>query len=78
MFMLYLDAGYRPGCMMLRIHHAEIFLESETYGDGFSLSPTGSILAYAGCYRSRPTTFTLTVFPNSNQKWDKNTYKKLG
>ena len=44
-FLLFVDAGYRPGCMMLRIHHAEISLDSEAYGDGFSLSPAGSILA---------------------------------
>ena len=50
MFMLYLDAGYRPGCMILRIHHAEIFLESEAYGDEFSLSSTSNIAAKAGCY----------------------------
>ena len=50
MFMLYLDADYRPGCMMLWIHHAEIFLEPEAYGDGFSLSPVGNIAAKAGCY----------------------------
>ena len=38
-----LDAGHRPGCMMLRIHHAEISLESEAYGDGFScLLPVAS------------------------------------
>ena len=51
MFMLYLDAGYRPGCMMLRIHHAEIFLESGAYGDGFSLSPASNIAAKVGCYK---------------------------
>ena len=42
-FLLYVDAGYRPGCMMLRIHHAEISLELEAYGDGFScLLPVAS------------------------------------
>ena len=33
---LYFGAGYEPGCVMLRIHHAEIFSETEAYGDGFS------------------------------------------
>ena len=51
MFLLYMDAGYMPGCMMLRIHHAEIFLESEAYRDGFSLSLAGNITAKAGCYK---------------------------
>ena len=42
-FLLFLDAGYRPDCMMLRIHHAEISSESEAYGDGFScLLPVAS------------------------------------
>ena len=44
-FFLYVDTGYRLGCMMLRIHHAEFSLGSEAYGGGFSLSPTDSILA---------------------------------
>ena len=35
-FLWYVDAGYRPGCMMLRIHHAEISLDSEAYRDGLS------------------------------------------
>ena len=42
-FLLFVDDGYRPGCMVLRIHHAEISLELEAYGDGFScLLPVAS------------------------------------
>ena len=43
MFLLYMDAGYRPGCMMLRIHHAEISSDLEAYGDGLAcLLPVAS------------------------------------
>ena len=48
---LSLGAGYMPGCMMLRIHHAEISLELEAYGGRVSLSPAGDIAAKAGCYK---------------------------
>ena len=48
---LSLDAGYMPGCMMLRIHHAEFLSESEAYGGRVSLSPAGNIAAKAGCYK---------------------------
>ena len=51
MFRLFVDAGYMPGSMMLRIHHAEISLESEAYGGRVSLSPAGNIAAKAGCYK---------------------------
>ena len=61
MIMLYLDAGYRPGCMMLQIHHVEIFLESEAYGDGFCLSHAGNIAAKAGCYTLVISGFQLVV-----------------
>ena len=44
-------AGYMPGCMMLRIHYAEISLELEAYGGRVSLSPAGNIAAKAGCYK---------------------------
>ena len=44
-------AGYMPGCMMLRIHHAEILSDSEAYGGRISLSPAGNIAAKAGCYK---------------------------
>ena len=46
-------AGYRPGCMIFRIHHAEIFPDLEAYGGRISLSPAGSILVGLGCYRNR-------------------------
>ena len=43
MILLYMDAGYRPGCVMFYIHHAEISSDLEAYGDGFScLLPVAS------------------------------------
>ena len=69
MFMLYLDAGSRPGCMMIQIHHAEISLESEAYGDGFSLSPAGNIAAKAGCYTFIPKYKRVKVIKYPGKSW---------
>ena len=48
--------GYRPGCMIFRIHHAEIFPDLEAYGGRISMSPTGSIPLSLRCYNSHSTT----------------------
>ena len=45
-------AGYRPGCMIFRIHHAEIFQDLDAYGGMISLFPAGSIPVGLGCYKN--------------------------